>query len=83
MYRLAAHQPAHRRVAGQALGVVHVLVSRELPEHRLPEHADHGMPAVPAATPVLQHTARQFRQAERVIKVLIGQQSTVRVTLLP
>ena len=34
--RLAADDPAHRRIVAQAFGVVDIFVSRKPPEHRLP-----------------------------------------------
>ena len=35
--RLATDNPAHRRIMAQALGVVHVIISGETPEHGLPK----------------------------------------------
>jgi hypothetical protein len=39
--RLAADDPAHRRIVAQAFGVVDIFVSP--PEHRLPQQYDQGM----------------------------------------
>ena len=46
MSRLPADDPWHRGIMAQSLGVVDILVSRKPPEHRLPQHAEQGMPAV-------------------------------------
>ena len=35
--RPTTDNPAHRRILAQALGVVHVIISGETPEHRLPK----------------------------------------------
>src|ERR1039458_3845514 len=39
-----ANDPAHRRIATEPVGVVHVLVSSDTPKHRLPHFPDQIMP---------------------------------------
>jgi hypothetical protein len=70
-----AHHPAHRGVAPQPLGVVHVLVAGEAAEHGLPQQADQGVPAVLAGARVRQCRARGGGQAKRVVELAVGQQS--------
>ena len=59
------------------LGVVHVLIAGETPEHRLPQHPDKRMPAVLAGAGVGEHLARHVGQPERVVEFSIGEQSGV------
>src|SRR4051794_14301354 len=44
--RLLAHHPAHRRVATQPRGIVHVFVPGQPPEHRLAQQTRQPMPTV-------------------------------------
>ena len=44
--RPVAHDPAHRRVAAQPLGVIHVFVASQPPEHRLAQQARQAMATV-------------------------------------
>ena len=75
--RLAADDPAHRRIMAQPLGVVHILVSGKPPEHRLPQQPDQSMPAVLAGARVGERLARHRGQAERVVEFAIGEQSGI------
>ena len=75
--RLAADDPAHRRITPQTIGVVDVLVSGKPAEHRLAQHPDKIMATVPTRAPVNQVLARNTHQAERVIELPIGQQSSI------
>ena len=49
-----ANNPAHRRIATEPVGVVHVLVSGKPTEHRLSQHSDQIMPTVPARASISQ-----------------------------
>ena len=75
MRRLAADDPAHRRIMAQALGVVHVLISGEPPEDRLPQHPDERMSAILAGSSIGERFARHRGKAERVVEFPIGEQS--------
>ena len=75
--RLAADDPAHRRITSQPVGVVDVLVSGKPTEHRLAQHAHQIVATVPARAPVNQVLLRDGHQAERVIELAIGQQSGI------
>ena len=72
--RLAADDPAHRRIASQPVGIVDVLISSKPSEHRLAQHAHQIMATVPARAAVNQVLARDSHQAKRVIEFAIGQQ---------
>jgi hypothetical protein len=49
-HRPAADDPAHRGIAPEAVGVVHILVAGEPTEHRLPELGDQAVaPVLPGA----------------------------------
>jgi hypothetical protein len=50
--RLAADDPAHRRIASQPVGVVHVLIPGEATIDRLTQETDDAVPAVPAGATV-------------------------------
>src|SRR5262245_49058674 len=56
--RLAADDPAHRRIMAQAFGIVHVLVSGKPPEHGLPQQPDQCMAPVLAGACVGELLAR-------------------------
>ena len=74
---LAADDPAHRRIARHPVSVVDVLVSGKPTEHRLAQHADQIMTSVPPRAAVNEVLLRDGHQAERVIKLAIGQQSGI------
>jgi len=59
---------AHHRIEGQAVGVVHILVSGQSPEHRLPEQPVKPVDRVLAAPGVAHCFCRQIGQPERVIQ---------------
>jgi len=62
--RFAADNPVHRRIVAQALGVVHVLISGNAAEHRLPQQTDQCVAAVPAGSRISECLARHRGQAE-------------------
>ena len=72
--RPVADHPAHRRIAAQPVGVVHVLVAGQPPEHRLAQQADQPMATVLAGARVGQRIGTRVGQAQRVIQLAIGQQ---------
>ena len=75
--RPVADHPAHRRIAAQPLGVVHVLVAGQPPEYRLPQQPDQQMPPVLAGARLRQSLATAVGQSERVVQFAIGQQSGI------
>src|SRR5438876_1127051 len=70
--RLAANDPAHCRIMTQAFGVVHVFVSGEPTEYRLPQHPDQVMAAVLAGPRVREQLTRHRCQPERVVEFMPG-----------
>jgi hypothetical protein len=48
--RLAADNPAHRWIVTQTLGIVHILISSEAAEDRLPQQTDQRMASVLAVS---------------------------------
>jgi hypothetical protein len=48
--RFAADNPAHRRIVARARGIIHVLISNETTEHRVPQQPDERVVAVPAGS---------------------------------
>ena len=77
MSRLPADDPSHRGIMAKSVGIVDILVSRKAAEHRLPQHAEQGMPAIFARACVGQHLAGQSRQAQRVVEFAIGKQTGI------
>jgi len=70
--RPVADYPTHRRVAAQPIGIVHVLVASQPPEHRLPQQADQEMLAVLASACIRQSLAAGCGQSEHVVQLAIG-----------
>ena len=68
---------AHRRVVGQALGVVDVLVAGEAAEHGLAQQPGQQVAGVPAAAALRQDAAGQIGQPQRVVEVAVGEQPGV------
>src|ERR1700747_3733120 len=63
MSRLAADDPAHRRIVTQTLGVVHILVSGKTAEDGLTQHSKKSVPAVLAGPCVREAVAGYRGQA--------------------
>jgi xanthine dehydrogenase YagR molybdenum-binding subunit len=83
MSRLAANNPAHRRIMTQALGVIHILVSGKATKYRLSEQPGQCMPTVLASACVGQHITRHHGQADCVVEFAIGEQPGIEVTTEP
>jgi len=60
--------PAHRRIAPEPVGIVHVLVAGEAPEHGLTKLGDQAVAPVPPRAGVGEHLGRHRREAERVVE---------------
>jgi hypothetical protein len=61
----------------QPVGIVHVLVTGEPAENRLPQHADQGMTAILPSTSVGKSFAGKIAQAEYIIEFAIGEQTCI------
>src|SRR5262249_52289808 len=70
--RLAANNPAHRRIMTQALGVIHILVSGKATKYRLSEQPGQCMPTILAGACVGQNITCHRGQAECVVEFAIG-----------
>jgi hypothetical protein len=75
--RPVADHPAHRRVAAQPLGIIHVLVAGQPPEHRLTQQPRQPVTTILAGTRVDQHIGTGVGQPHRVVQFPIGQQPGV------
>ncbi len=64
----AAHDPAHRRITPEAVGIVHVLVAGQTAEHGLAELGHETVPTVHPGARVDQRIGGQRGQAERVVE---------------
>jgi hypothetical protein len=71
--RLAADNPAHSRIAAQALGVVHILVSGKATKYRLPEQPGQCVPTIFATACVGRNITRHLGQTEYVVEFAISQ----------
>jgi hypothetical protein len=70
--RPVANLPAHRRIAAQPLGVVHVLVAGQPTEHRLTQQAGQPMATILAGARVRQRIGTRASQAQRVSRALLS-----------
>jgi hypothetical protein len=75
--RLAADNPAHRRIVPQALGIIHVFVSGKATKYRLPEQPGQCAPTILASSCVGQNITRHRRQSEHVVEFTACQQSCI------
>jgi hypothetical protein len=72
-----ANYPTHCRVTTQPLGVVHVFVPGQPPEHRLAQKARQPMPTVLAGACVGQRICSRIGQTQRVVQFTVSQQSCI------
>ena len=68
---------AHDGILRAALGVIHVLVSGETTEHRLPKKSHQEMSGVPATPRLRQNHSAQLGQSKGVIQFTIREQTGV------
>ena len=78
VHTLAADDGAHRRIAGEPLGIVDVFVAGEPAVDRLAQQAEQTVPDVPAAPPLGECRSGHRGQAEGVVQLAIGEQAAVR-----
>src|SRR4051794_26597088 len=76
-YGPATHDPAQGRIMRQPVGVVHVFVSGQPPEHGLAKLRDQRVAAVLARPGVGESLSGQFRQPKCIIEVAEGEQTSV------
>ncbi len=69
----SADDPAHRGIAPEPAGIVHVLVSGEPSIDGLAKETDDAMPAVPAGAAVGQDITRQCGQAQGIVELAVGE----------
>jgi len=67
-HRAPADHPAHRGIASESVGVVHVLVAGEAAEHRLAELREQRVAPVPPRARIVGQVSGQLREAERVVE---------------
>ena len=75
--RVAADDPAHRRIMAQTFGVVHILVPGEATKYRLSEQPGQRVSTILAGACVGQNITCHRGQAECVVEFAIGQQSGI------
>ena len=73
----AADNPAHRRIARQTLGVVHVFIPGETSEYRLAQKADVHVARVLAPTAIPQHATGERGETERIVQFAICEQPRI------
>jgi len=62
--------PAHRRIAAQPLGIVHVLVAGKPAEYRLPQQADEQVTTVLAGAHIREHVYLMDADVEKLMEFL-------------
>jgi hypothetical protein len=77
MRRLAANNPADRRIMAQSFGVVYILISSKTAKHRLPQHSEESVSAVLAGPCVCEAVTSHRGQAEHIVEFPVGKQSGV------
>jgi len=63
---------AHRWIAAQPVGIVHILVVGQPPKHRLPQRAGQPVAAVFAGARIREHVTTCIGQVQRVMQLAIG-----------
>ena len=74
---MAADDPPHRGITAQTVGVVHVIIPAKTAKEGLAKLPDHAMPPVLAGTAVLEKTPGNLGQAKGIVKLPIGEKSSV------
>ncbi len=74
---LAADDLPHGGITAQTVGVVHVVISSKTAKNGLAKLPDHAMPPVLAGTAVLEKSCSNLGQAKSIVKLSIGEQSSV------
>ena len=74
MRRLAADDPAHRRIMAQPFGVIHILVPGQSSKHGLPQHSHQRVPSIPAGASIGERFASHRGKTKRVVEFPIRDQ---------
>ncbi len=74
---MAADDSPHGGITPQTVGVVHVAVPAKASENGLTELPDQAMPPVLAGTAVLEKTPGNLGQAKGIVKLPVGEKSSV------
>ena len=77
---MGAFPPTTQRIAGsrhKPIGVVHILVTSQPAEYRLPQQPDQQVASVPAGARLCQSLAAACGQCEHVVQLAIRQQSAI------
>ena len=74
---MAADDPPHGGITAQTVGIVHVVVPTKASENGLAELPDHLMPPVLTGTAVLEETPGNLSQAKGIVKLPVGEKSSV------
>ena len=83
MSRLAADNPAHRRIMAQPLGVIHVLIASQPSEHGLSQHSHQRMAAIPASARLGENFGRHRGKTERIVEFRYASNPASKVTTDP
>jgi hypothetical protein len=76
-----ANDPPHGGITAQSVGVVHVVVPAKASENGLAKQPRHAVSPVLAGPAVLEKTPGNFGQAKGIVKLPIGEESSVRRNL--
>ena len=74
----ATHDPAHGRIMRQPVGIVHILVPCQAPEHGLAELSNQGVASVRAGAGVRQNLSSGLAQTKGIVEFAAGQQTAIR-----
>jgi hypothetical protein len=67
-----ADRPGYRRVAAEAVGVIHFLVAREPPEDSLTHQTDKSLATMPVRAPIRADTIH-IGQSRRIVELAIDE----------
>lgn len=67
----AIRHGTHRRIVGETIGVIHVLIPRKTSKHGLAEQAGRQVTTVPASAAFRQRRGREVGQPKRVLQLTI------------
>jgi hypothetical protein len=74
---MATDDPPHGGITAQTVGVVHVIVATKTAKNGLAKLPRHAMPPVLAGTAVLEKTPGNLGQAKGIVKLPVGEKSSV------
>ena len=74
---LATDNPTRGRITPQTVGGVHVFIAAKASEDRLTEPPRPAVPSILAGTAVLEKAPGRLGQAKGIVKLPVGEQSSV------